>query len=70
MLLVPNVCFESVAIDFVRLLLEDSRYNRIVTMIDRLGSVNIQIELCRIDMTAEEFAELFFSKWYCENRLP
>ena len=62
MLPVLNVHFESVTIDFVRLLLEDSRYNRIVTMTDRLSSVNIQIELCRIDMIAEEFAELFFSK--------
>ena len=62
MLLVLNVCFESVAIDFVRLLLEDSRYNRIVTMTDRLSGANIWIELCRMDMTVEEFAELFFSK--------
>ena len=62
MLLVPNVCFESVAIDFVRLLLEDSRYNRIVTMTDKLGGADIQIELCRMNMTVEEFAELFFCK--------
>ena len=61
-LLVLNVCFESVVIDFVRLLPEDSRYNRIVTMTDRLGGTNIWIELCRMDMTVEEFAELFFSK--------
>ena len=54
--------FESVAIDFVELLPEDSRYNGIVTMTDRLGGADIQIELCRMDMTAEEFAELFFSK--------
>ena len=25
---------------------------------------------CRYDMTAEEFAELFFVHWYCENGLP
>ena len=62
LLLVLNAHFESVAIDFVRLLLEDSRYNRIMTMTDRLDSTDIQIELCRIDMTAEEFVELFFSK--------
>ena len=49
-------------IDFVGLLPEDSRYNRIVTMTDRLSSANIQIEPCRINMTAEEFAELIFSK--------
>ena len=42
--------FESVTIDFVRLLLEDGRYNRIVTMTDRLGSVDIQIKLYRMDI--------------------
>ena len=62
MLPVPNVCFESVVIDFVRLLLEDSRYNRIMTITDRLGSADIQIELCRMNMIVEEFVELFFSK--------
>ena len=62
LLLVLNVCFESVAIDFVRLLLEDSRYNRIMTMTDRLGGADIQIELCRMDIMVEDFAELFFSK--------
>ena len=56
------MCFESVTIDFVRLLLKDSRYNRIVIMTDRLDGTDIWIELCRIDMMAEEFAELFFSK--------
>ena len=62
MLLVLNVCFESVTIDFVRQSLEDSRYNRIMTMTDRLGGADIWIELCRMDMMVEEFAELFFSK--------
>ena len=62
MLLVPNACFESVVIDFVEPLLEDSRYNRIVTMTDRLGGADIWIELCRMNMIVEEFAELFFSK--------
>ena len=56
------MCFESVTIDFVRLLLEDSRYNRIMTMTDRLSGADIQIELCRMDMTVEEFVELFFNK--------
>ena len=60
--LVPNACFESVVIDFVRLLLEDSRYNRIMTMTDRLSGTDIWIEMCRMDMMVEEFAELFFSK--------
>ena len=62
LLLVLNVHFESITIDFVRLLLEDSRFNRIMTMTDRLGGADIWIELCRMDMTVEEFAELFFSK--------
>ena len=62
LLSVSNVCFESITIDFVRPLLKDSRYNRIVTMTDRLGSANIRIKLYRIDITVEEFAELFFNK--------
>lgn len=41
LLLVPNTHFESVVIDFVRLLSEDSKYNRIVTMTDWLDSVDI-----------------------------
>lgn len=57
-------------IDFVRLLLKDSRYNRIVTMTDRLSGADIQIKLCQIDMMVEEFVELFFNKQYCKNRLP
>ena len=58
------------AIDFIGPLPEDKGYNAIVTMTDRLGSADVRIEPCRMDMTAEEFAQLFFDKWYCENGLP
>ena len=62
LLLVLNTCFKSIIIDFVRLLPEDSRFNRIVTITNQLGSTDIQIELYRMDMTVEEFVELFFDK--------
>ena len=39
-------------------------------MTDRLGGADIWIELCRMNMTVEEFVKLFFSKQYCKNRLP
>ena len=36
---------------------------------DKLGS-DIQIAPCTSNMTMEDFAYLFFDKWYCENRCP
>jgi len=66
---VPDKCFDSVAINFIRPLLKDDGYNAIVTMTDRLGA-DVQSAPCNIDMTAEEFATIFFDKWFCENRCP
>ena len=60
---------DSVAIDFVGLLPEDEGFNSIITMTDRSGS-NIQVVPTRGDISAEEFAQLFFDHWYCENGLP
>jgi hypothetical protein len=40
-----------------------------VTFTDRLGS-DIQIAPTQTDISAPEFALLFFDKWYCENGLP
>lgn len=67
---IPDKRFDSVAIDFIGPLPEDEGFNGIVTMTDRLGSADVRIEPVRMDMTAEEFARLFFDKWYCENGLP
>ena len=41
----------------------------IVSMTDRLG-VDIQVAACKSDMSAENFAYVFFNKWYCENGCP
>ena len=62
-------CFESVALDFVGLLPKDNGYDTIVTMTDHLGA-NLQVVPCMSDMTAKDFAVIFFNKWYCENGCP
>lgn len=67
---VPDARFDSIAIDFIGPLVEDSGYNGIVTMTDRLGAADIRIRPIRMDMTAEAFAKVFFDDWYCENGLP
>jgi len=66
---IPDKHFDSVAIDFIGPLPKDNGFNAIVTMTDQLGA-DIQIAACTTDMTAEDFAFLFFDKWYCENRCP
>jgi hypothetical protein len=66
---IPNKRFESVAIDFVGPLPKDDSFNTIVTMTDRLGA-DIQITPCNSNITAEEFATIFFDKWFCENGCP
>lgn len=47
----------------------DGGFDYLVTMTDRLGA-DLQIAPCNTTMTAEEFAVIFFDKWYCENGLP
>lgn len=65
----PDKHFDSVAIDFIGRLPRDDGFDAIVTMTDRLGS-DIQIASCTSDMSAEDFAYLFFDKWYCKNGCP
>jgi hypothetical protein len=62
----PDACFNSVAIDFIRPLPKDDGFNAMVTMTDHLGA-DIQIVPCNMTTTTEEFSFLFFNKWYCKN---
>ena len=66
---VPDARGDSVAIDFVGRLPEDDSFDCIATMTCRLGS-DIRVVPCRTDISAEDFAVLFFTHWYCENGLP
>lgn len=66
---VPDRRFDSVAIDFVGPLPKDEGFDAIITMTDRLGA-DIQIMACHSTITAEDFAYLFFDRWYCENGCP
>ena len=66
---VPDNRGDSVAIDFIGPLPEDEGFNCIVTMTDRSGS-DIKVVPTRTDVSAEDFAQLFFDNWYCENGLP
>ena len=66
---VPDGRGDSVAIDFIGPLPEDDGFDCIVTMTNRMGS-DVQVIPTRMDITAEDFAELFFDHWYCENGLP
>ena len=66
---VPEERGDSVAIDFIGPLPEDEGYDAIVTMTDRTGA-DIRVVPTRTDLPAEDFADLFFDHWYCENGLP
>ena len=66
---VPEERGDSVAIDFIGPLPEDEGYDCIVTMTDRSGA-DIRIVPTRTDLSAEDFADVFFDHWYCENGLP
>lgn len=57
------------AIDFIGPLPEDEGFDCMVTMTDRTGS-DVRVVPTRTDISAEDFAELFFDHWYCENGLP
>ena len=67
---IPDSRFDSVAIDRVGPLPEEEGFNGVLTMTDRLGAADIRLIPCRMDMTAEECAKLFFEHWYLENGLP
>jgi hypothetical protein len=58
-----------VAIDFIGPLPKDDSFDTIVTMTDHLGA-DVQIAACTAEMSAEDFAFIFFDKWYCENGCP
>ncbi|GJE96276.1 Transposon [Phanerochaete sordida] len=66
---VPDRRGSSIAIDFVGPLPEDEGMNCIATITDRLGA-DFRPIATRTDITAEDFAVLFFDHWYCENGLP
>jgi len=66
---VPDGRGDSVAIDFIGPLPEEDGFDCIVTMTDRTG-VDVRVVPTRTDISAEEFAQLFFDHWYCENGLP
>ena len=66
---IPDSRCDSVAIDFIGPLPMDNGFDTIITFTDRLGS-DIQIVPTVSTLTAEQLAEIFFDKWYCENGLP
>ena len=66
---VPDARFDSVAIDFIGPLPPDEGFDSIITMTDRLGA-DIRIVPSHTNLTAEQFAIVFFDHWYCENGLP
>jgi hypothetical protein len=59
-----------VGLDFIGPLPPDKGYDCILTMTDRLGSVDVRVVPTRTDISAEELASLFFTHWYCKNDLP
>jgi hypothetical protein len=66
---VPDNRGDSVAVDFIRLLPVDAGYDCIMTMTDRLGSMDIRLIPTKMSLSAEKFASLFFKHWYCGNGL-
>ena len=66
---IPDARGDSITIDFIRPLPLDDGYDCIVSMTDRLNS-DIHIIPTKMNITAEDFAILFFDNWYCENGLP
>lgn len=66
---IPERRGDSVAIDFVGPLPLDEGFDMICTMTCRLNS-EIRIVPVKKDISAEEFAVVFFDNWYCENGLP
>jgi hypothetical protein len=65
---VPDGRGDSVAIDFVGPLPEDHGHNMLITMTNCLNS-DIHLIPCHDNISAEQFANVFFDNWYCENGL-
>lgn len=66
---VPDSCGQCIAIDFIGLLPEDKDFNTIAAISDRLGADFRPIRT-QTNISAEDFAPLFFKHWYCKNGLP
>lgn len=66
---IPDKHFDSLAIDFIGPLPNDNGFDCIVMMTDRLGA-DVQIAACNTNMTTEDFATIFFDRWFCENGCP
>jgi hypothetical protein len=66
---VPDGRCTSIAMDFIGPLPLDEGYDSILTITDRLGS-DLQIIPTTTTITAEQLADIFFNRWYCENGLP
>ena len=60
--------FNSVTLDFIRLLPEEDGKDTILTMTNTLGT-NIKLIAIHSSYTAEQVAIIFFNEWYCENGL-
>ena len=66
---IPEQRGDSVAIDFIGPLPTDHGFDTIITFTDRLNS-DIQIVPSTTNLSAEQLADIFFDRWYCENGLP
>jgi hypothetical protein len=66
---IPDVCGDSVCLDFVGPLPENEGHNCILTLTDRFG-LDIRLIPTRTDISTAKLAAIFFNEWYCENGLP
>ena len=66
---IANNRFDSVFIDFVGPMPEDTDFNYLCTATDQVGA-NIKLIPIWSELTAEEFAHLFFDHSYCEHASP
>lgn len=67
---IPDSRFDSIAMDQVGPLPEEDGFNGILTITDRLGAADVRLIPCRMDMSAADCAQLFYTHWFCENGLP
>lgn len=66
---IANSRYDCIFIDFVGPLLEDNGYNYLCTITDQLGA-DVKLIPCHSEITAKDFARIFFDHWYCDNGLP
>lgn len=66
---VPEARGDTVCMDFVGPLPEDSGFNYLLTISDSLNA-DLRLVPCRTTSDARLIAKLFFDHWYCENGLP